>query len=100
MSFKLDENNEIFTELLERHKYDFKILNMNNIEDIQQVSETINLHSDTFEKINLLSSKIQTQNKNKTTNNNNTNNKNKKPLGLTANKNFLFLNKKLKILIS
>jgi hypothetical protein len=34
-------------------------LNMNNIEDIQQVSEIINLHSDTFEKINLLSSKVQ-----------------------------------------
>lgn len=34
-------------------------LNTSNIEDIQQVSETINLHSDTFEKINLLSSKIQ-----------------------------------------
>ena len=38
MSFKLDENNEIFTELLERHKCDFKILNMNNIEN-NHVSE-------------------------------------------------------------
>jgi len=34
-------------------------LNTNNIEDIQQVSETINLHSDTFKKIDLLSSKVQ-----------------------------------------
>ena len=34
-------------------------LNTNNIEDIQQVSETINLHSDTFNKIDLLSSKVQ-----------------------------------------
>ena len=34
-------------------------LNTNNIEDIQQVSETINLHSDTFKNIDLLSSKVQ-----------------------------------------
>ena len=34
-------------------------LNTNNIEDIQQVSETINLHSDTIKNIDLLSSKVQ-----------------------------------------
>lgn len=34
-------------------------LNTNNIEDIQQVSETINLQGDTFKKIDLLSSKVQ-----------------------------------------